>query len=103
SQQRYAALAQGQQFVARGHPCHLVCERVEEGIVLVLEADGSQFALLVDEVIGQLQTVIKSLGDFLKHTPGLSGCTILGDGEVSLILDVSAMRQSIRGRGRAAA
>ncbi|MBH24961.1 MAG: chemotaxis protein CheA [Myxococcales bacterium] len=75
--------------------------RVEEGIVLVLEADGIQFALLVDEVIGQLQTVIKSLGDYLKSTPGLSGCTILGDGAVSLILDVSAMRQSIRDRARA--
>jgi chemotaxis protein histidine kinase CheA len=42
----------------------------------------------VDSVIGQHQTVIKTLGNFYKHVKGISGATILGDGSVALILDV---------------
>jgi len=69
-----------------------------DGIVVVVEDRGESMCLFVDELIGQRQTVIKALSGFLGTLRGLSGCTVLGDGRVSLILDVSALvRQSMRG------
>ncbi len=62
-----------------------------EGILMIIEADGVQACLFVDEIMGQQQTVIKALSKALGDIKGLSGCTILGDGSVSLILDVSGL------------
>lgn len=56
--------------------------------IVVVSADGRKVGFLVDEVIGQLQTVIKSLGKAYRNIEGISGATILGDGTVALILDV---------------
>lgn len=63
------------------------CTRLEEGIVVILECQGSQVALFVDEVMGQHQAVIKGLSDYVGNVKSVSGCTILGDGDISLILD----------------
>ncbi len=63
--------------------------RYEEGILLVLEAEGGKTALFVDELLGQHQVVIKSLEANYRKVPGISGATILGDGRVALILDVA--------------
>jgi two-component system chemotaxis sensor kinase CheA len=57
-------------------------------VLIVAEAEGRQFCLMVDELIGKQEVVVKSLGHFLETTPGISGGTILGDGRVGLILDV---------------
>jgi two-component system chemotaxis sensor kinase CheA len=57
-------------------------------VLIVAESDGRQFCLMVDELIGKQEVVVKSLGHFLNSTPGVSGGTILGDGRVGLILDV---------------
>ena len=57
-------------------------------VLIVAESEGRQFCLMVDELIGKQEIVVKSLGHFLKSTPGVSGGTILGDGRVGLILDV---------------
>lgn len=62
-----------------------------DGVLLIVEADGRLAALHVDEILGQNETVIKGLSPFMGHQPGLSGCTILSDGDVSLILDVSGL------------
>jgi two-component system chemotaxis sensor kinase CheA len=62
-----------------------------DGTLLLIEADGRGVALLVDQILGQQETVIKGLSDFLGESQGVSGCTILGDGEVSLILDVQRL------------
>jgi two-component system, chemotaxis family, sensor kinase CheA len=59
------------------------------GIAVIIEADGTHAALVVDEVIGQQQVVVKSLEANFRKVPGLSGATVMGDGSVALILDVA--------------
>jgi two-component system chemotaxis sensor kinase CheA len=59
--------------------------------VLVVEAGERRAGLLVDEVIGQLEIAIKSLGRFIKGIRGFGGVTILGDGRICLILDFSSL------------
>lgn len=66
-----------------------------DGILIVLEYQENRFCLFIDEILGQQQTVIKGLSDFIGTVPGVSGCTILGDGGVSLILDVGTLVESI--------
>jgi two-component system chemotaxis sensor kinase CheA len=65
------------------------------GIVVVLEAEGRKVALLVDQLVGQQQVVVKSLESNFRRVPGISGATILGDGRVALILDAAGMVRSI--------
>ena len=62
-----------------------------QGIMVVLDADGARVALFVDALLGQHQVVIKSLEANYRKVPGISGATIMGDGHVALILDVSAI------------
>jgi two-component system chemotaxis sensor kinase CheA len=57
--------------------------------IVIVEIGDDNIGFVVDAVIGEHQTVIKSLGTFYKHVEGVSGATILGDGTVALILDVS--------------
>ncbi len=61
--------------------------------VVVTEIAGERIGLLVDSVIGEHQTVIKSLGKMYRDVQGISGATILGDGSVALILDVPQLVQ----------
>jgi len=63
----------------------------EEGIMIILEADGTKAALFVDAMVGQHQVVIKSLESNYRKVSGVSGATIMGDGRVALILDVSML------------
>jgi two-component system chemotaxis sensor kinase CheA len=60
-------------------------------IVVIVEAEGSKVALLVDDLLGQHQVVIKSLESNYRKLPGISGATIMGNGKVALILDVAAL------------
>ncbi len=63
-----------------------------DGIMIMIEDDGQMACIFADELIGQQQVVVKSLPDYVRATKkihGLSGCTLLGNGEISLILDVS--------------
>ncbi|MDM7944205.1 MAG: chemotaxis protein CheW [Hydrogenophaga sp.] len=60
-------------------------------IMVVVEADGQRVALMVDELLGQQQVVIKNLESNYRRVPNVSGATILGDGKVSLILDTSSL------------
>ena len=62
-----------------------------QGIMVVLDADGTKAALFVDALVGQHQVVIKSLEANYRRVVGISGATIMGDGHVALILDVSAI------------
>jgi two-component system chemotaxis sensor kinase CheA len=64
-------------------------DAANEGLLVVLEADGRRAALRIDDVLGQHQVVLKSLEDNYRKVPGFSGATILGDGRVSFILDAS--------------
>lgn len=65
-----------------------------KGLVVIVETEGGErVGLLVDELLGQQQVVIKSLDSNFRPVRGISAATILGDGRVALILDVSALRQ----------
>ncbi|MBF0291990.1 MAG: chemotaxis protein CheA [Nitrospinae bacterium] len=61
------------------------------GLVIIVESDEKVYGLMVDDLLGQQQVVIKNLGKRFKGLPGISGGTILGDGRVGLILDVSGV------------
>jgi two-component system chemotaxis sensor kinase CheA len=62
-----------------------------EGIVLVVQSAGRRACLLIDEVVGNQQIVIKSLSEYIGKVEGLSGCSILGDGTVSFIIDTGRL------------
>ena len=66
------------------------------GILVILESEGKRAALFVDELVGQQQVVVKNLESNYRKVPGISGATILGDGGVSLIIDVAALLRTNR-------
>ncbi len=64
----------------------------EEGIIIMVEHDDNMICIFADELLGQQQVVVKSLPDYIrkfKKIKGLTGCTLLGDGNISLILDIA--------------
>ncbi|EDD9879781.1 chemotaxis protein CheA, partial [Salmonella enterica subsp. enterica serovar Enteritidis] len=63
-----------------------------QGIVVILQSAGRRYALLVDQLIGQHQVVVKNLESNYRKVPGISAATILGDGSVALIVDVTALQ-----------
>jgi len=64
---------------------------LSDSIIVVVETDGEKVGVVVDELLGQQQVVIKSLDENYKKVDGISGATILGDGTVALIVDISGM------------
>ncbi|MDD3119605.1 MAG: chemotaxis protein CheA, partial [Victivallales bacterium] len=66
-------------------------KEIDQGVLVIVEADGEKAALLVDEIVGQQEIVIKGLSGYLGTPNGISGCTVLGNGEVSLIIDTSSL------------
>lgn len=62
-------------------------ESVENGIMLILEADDKKVCLFIDRLIGEQEIVVKPIPSYIKKVKGLSGCTQLGDGSIALILD----------------
>ncbi len=67
-----------------------------EGIVVILDSEGKKIALQIDELVGQQQVVVKNLETNYRKVSGISGATILGDGSVALIIDVSALMRETR-------
>ncbi|KER84048.1 chemotaxis protein, partial [Xanthomonas arboricola pv. celebensis] len=68
----------------------------QEPLVVVVEGDGQKIALEVDELLGQQQVVVKNIENNYRRIPGVSGATILGDGRVSLIVDIGGLVRSLR-------
>jgi len=68
----------------------------EEAILLVLEVEGERVVVMVDEILGQQQVVIKSIEENFRKVDGVAGATILGDGTVGLILDVRGLMKLAR-------
>jgi two-component system, chemotaxis family, sensor kinase CheA len=66
-------------------------KRLEEGLLVVVEGDNKKIALFVDDLDAQQQVVIKSLESNYQRVEGVSGATILGDGTVSLIIDIPGL------------
>ena len=65
----------------------------DDGVLLWVESGDNSFCLFVDQLIGEQQVVVKPLPEYINNygikNYGISGCTILGDGSISLILDVA--------------
>ncbi|MFN4156263.1 MAG: chemotaxis protein CheA [Paracoccaceae bacterium] len=64
--------------------------------VVIVKADGQRLGLVVDDILGQNQTVIKTLSTYHRNIAGLAGATILGDGAVALIIDVVTLARQAR-------
>jgi two-component system chemotaxis sensor kinase CheA len=80
---------------------------VEDGLLVVVEAEGRRYGVLVDDLLAQQQVVIKTLETNYRQVAGVAGATILGDGTVALIIDVPGLVQvfnnSFAGKGTLAA
>ncbi len=74
-------------------------EDLSGGLLVVVEGDGRQVGILVDDLLNQQQVVIKSLDTNFRRVDGVSGATILGDGTVALILDVPGLIKFSRRKG----
>jgi len=68
-----------------------------EALVMVIEHNGNQIGLLLDELLGKEEIVIKSLGETLKNIKGIAGGAIMGDGRVGLILDMAGIWDLVMG------
>lgn len=66
---------------------------VEDGVMLLLEYEGKSLCVLIDELIGAQEIVVKPIPSYVKKVHGISGCTQLGDGSIALILDASGLMQ----------
>lgn len=64
---------------------------ISQGLLICLESRGAAYCLFVDDLLGQRQTVVKALPAYLGKIPGVSSCSILDNGEISLILDVPVL------------
>jgi len=71
--------------------CASAVTEIERGIVVVVEDEGQRVGLLVDDLLGQQQAVIKSLEAHYRRVQGVSGATIVSDGSVALIVDVAGV------------
>ncbi len=67
---------------------------VSDGIVVVLEHEGSQVCVLIDRLLREQEIVVKPIPSYIKKVRGLSGCTQLGDGSIALILDISGLMEN---------
>ncbi len=69
-----------------------------EGLLILVEGEGTRYALMVDDLLGQQQVVVKSLGESMGQVAGISGGAILGDGRVGLILDAAGIAKLVEAR-----
>jgi len=81
--------------------CEGAIQAIDEGLMVVVEGDGTRVGLFVDGLIGQQQAVVKSLEANYRRVQGVSGATILADGSVALIVDIAGLVR-MQGRRKAA-
>ena len=71
---------------------------ITEGLLMWVEASDKSYCLFIDELLGEQQVVVKPLPSYLNNfnikNSGISGCTILGDGNISIILEISNVYQA---------
>lgn len=65
--------------------------RIEDGIIIMVENEGKNLCLFADALLGEQQVVVKAMPAYIKKVRGISGCTLLGDGSISLILDIAEL------------
>ena len=86
--------------VIRLHEVYKVSQaqtNLTKGILIVVEHDRKKYCLFVDELVGQHQIVIKGVPEYFGRVRGVSGFAILGDGEISTILDIAGLVSSMEG------
>lgn len=71
---------------------------LSQGMLLIIDHAEQPFCLFVDAIVGQQQIVVKGLPESMAKVPYLSGCTILGDGQVGLILDIASLVKAVTSR-----
>ncbi|WP_417330949.1 chemotaxis protein CheA [Halomonas cupida] len=69
------------------------CHQPTESIAVIVQGEGRRYALLVDDLVGQQQVVVKNLETNYRRVPGVAAATILGDGSVALILDIADLHR----------
>jgi len=106
---QYSTIKQkGEMILSRGRLIPLIrldqifsvkgdAEKPWEGLVVTVENDGEKRCLLLDELLGKEEVVIKSIGQYMKSVKGIAGGAILGDGRVGLILDISGIFEIANG------
>ncbi len=67
-----------------------------EALIVIVESDGERVGIMIDDLIGQQQIVIKSIDTFISSSRAISGATILGDGRVALIIDIHGLVEEIK-------
>ena len=76
------------------------CTEIEDGILIWVESNEQSYCLFVDSLLGEQQVVVKPLPGYLNNfgieNYGISGCTILGDGNISIILDISNIYSAVK-------
>jgi two-component system chemotaxis sensor kinase CheA len=80
--------------IVRLHEFYKIDQAVNDltaGILMMVENDGRTVCLFADELLGEQQVVVKALPQYIKKVRGIGGCTLLGDGGISLILDVAEL------------
>lgn len=80
--------------ILRMHELYKVIPKVQqihEGIIIMVESGNGTVCIFADELIGEQQVVVKALPRYIKKVKGLSGCALLGDGSISLIIDVASL------------
>jgi two-component system chemotaxis sensor kinase CheA len=70
---------------------HTEITRIHEGILIMVETDTGAVCIFADELLGEQQVVVKALPHYIKKVKGLAGCTLLGNGDISLILDITRL------------
>ncbi|MGE5474400.1 MAG: chemotaxis protein CheW [Ignavibacteriales bacterium] len=64
---------------------------IDEGIIMMVENENKSICLFADSLLGEQQVVVKALPKYVKKVKGIAGCTLLGDGSISLILDAGEL------------
>lgn len=75
--------------------------RLQEGILMMVENGAERLCLFADGLLGEQQVVVKALPPYLKKIQGIAGCTLLGDGSISLILDVAGLGELVQNKYKA--
>jgi two-component system chemotaxis sensor kinase CheA len=70
---------------------HTEITRIHEGILVMVETDTGAVCIFADALLGEQQVVVKALPHYIKKVKGLAGCTLLGNGDISLILDITRL------------
>jgi two-component system, chemotaxis family, sensor kinase CheA len=79
--------------IHKAYKAETTVTNITDGIMIMVEDGTKSYCLFADALIGQQQVVIKTLPNYIKKVKGLAGCTLLGDGNISLIIDISAIGQ----------